>query len=194
MDVSKRSLGDFLRTIALECLSVEFNLVYNSICVSSAYLHDQGDQHGGLHVMNLNQVFEKTPKWEFFLQYIHNWFLKYAYILHILINQFVNMKFFWWHFADSSKLLKNHLIAENLNEVHWKNCFQKFRKSAKCHQKIPRGQTDGSKCLAYFKTSCESTWKEILIFVFFFSVYLRYATLIPPMICVIWCGSIHSLV
>ena len=60
---------------------------------------------------------------------------------------------FWWHFADSSKLLKNHLIAENLNEVKSsalkKNVFQKFRKIDKVPSANSILQTDELKHLAY---------------------------------------------
>ena len=61
--------------------------------------------------------------------------------------------------ADSSQLLKNHLIAENLNAVKssslTKLFFKSLEDSAKCHQKISLGQTDELKWLTYrhiFKT------------------------------------------
>ena len=79
--------------------------------------------------------------------------LKYVYMLDILIQQFVHMKFFDGTFANSSKLLKKHLITENLNEVKSSSLkklfFKSLEKSAKCCQKIPCGQTDESKCLAH---------------------------------------------
>ena len=55
-------------------------------------------------------------------------FLKYAYKVNVLIHQ---------HLTDSPKLLKNNLIAENLNEVKssslTKLFFKSLGESAKCH-------------------------------------------------------------
>ena len=65
----------------------------------------------------------------------------------VLIHQYVHTK--WRYIIDSSKLLKNHLIAENLNEVKSSSFTKQFFKSleelAKCCQKILCGHTDESK-------------------------------------------------
>ena len=81
---------------------------------------------------------------------------------------------FWWHFVDSPKLLKNHLITANLNEVKSSSLtkwfFKSLEESAKCDQKILCSHTDESKHLVYrhiLKNSWESSGGEIQIFVFF---------------------------
>ena len=60
---------------------------------------------------------------------------------------------FWWHFADSSKLLKNNLITANLNEVKSSSLtkwfFKSLEESAKCRQKILCSHTDESKHLVH---------------------------------------------
>ena len=81
---------------------------------------------------------------------------------------------FWWHFANSSKLLKNNLIAANLNEVKSSSLtkwfFKSLEESTKCHQKILCGHTDGSKQLAYrhiLKTVVKVVEEQFIFFVFF---------------------------
>ena len=62
-------------------------------------------------------------------------------------------KIFWRHFADSSKLLKNHFVNEldltsfKFAVIKW--FFKSLEKLAKCHQKILCGHSDESKYLAY---------------------------------------------
>ena len=62
-------------------------------------------------------------------------------------------KILWWHFADSSKLLKNYFVNEldltsfKFAAIKW--FFKSLGESAKCCQKILCGHTDESKCLAY---------------------------------------------
>ena len=60
--------------------------------------------------------------------------------------------------------------------------FKSLEKLAKCHQKIPCGQTDESKRLAYrhILKPVVKVHEEKFSFLFFFSVYLRSAMLIPP--------------
>ena len=62
-------------------------------------------------------------------------------------------KFFWQHFADSSKLLKNHFVNEldltsfKFAAIKW--FFKSLEELAKYHQKILCRITDESKCLVY---------------------------------------------
>ena len=76
----------------------------------------------------------------------------------------------------SSSLLKNHLIAENLNEVKssslQKLFFKSLEKSAKCRQKISCGQTDESKRLMYrhILKPVTKVHKEKFSFLCFFSL------------------------
>ena len=60
-------------------------------------------------------------------------------------------KIFWWHFANSSKLLKivNELDFTSFKFSAIKWFFKSLEESAKCHQKFLCGHTDESKCLAY---------------------------------------------
>ena len=61
-------------------------------------------------------------------------------------------KIFSWHFANSSKLLKNNFVNEldltsfKFAAIQW--FFKSLEESEKCHQKILCGHTDESKCLA----------------------------------------------
>ena len=75
--------------------------------------------------------------------------LKYAYRLDVLIHQFVYMEF-----SDGTlPILKNNFFNEldltsfKFSVIKW--FFKSLEKSAKCHQTIPCGQTDESKCLVY---------------------------------------------
>ena len=80
-------------------------------------------------------------------------FLKYAYMLAILIHQFVHVEFSDGTLPIHLKFIKKHLIAENLNEVKSSSLTILFFKSsenlAKCHQKMSLGQTDELKWLVY---------------------------------------------
>ena len=62
-------------------------------------------------------------------------------------------KIFWQHFANSSKLLKNHFVNElDLTSIKFaaiKWFFKSLEELAKCCQKILCGHTDESKHLAY---------------------------------------------
>ena len=113
--------------------------------------------------MNFNQVSEKAQKWEFLLNITIISKIAYASDFD---SSVCPHRIFWWCFANSSKLLKNKLIAENLNQVHWQNLFWKIGK-------VPSNNSVWSNCwiktssvLAYFKNSCKSTWREIVILVF----------------------------
>ena len=57
---------------------------------------------------------------------------------------------FWLHLVNSPELWENNLIAENLNESHWRILFsQSFEELAKCSQNMSCGQCEVSKHLAY---------------------------------------------
>ena len=102
--------------------------------------------------MNLNQVYKKHKNENFSCNTFTTGF-KICLCARHFHSSVCPHELFWWHFANSSKLLKNHLITENLNEVKSSSLkklfFKSLKKSAKCCQKIPCGQTDESKHLAY---------------------------------------------
>ena len=115
-------------------------------------------------------------------------------------------KIFWWHFANSSKLLKNHFVNEldltsfKFAAIKW--FFKSLEESAKCHQKILRGHTDESKCLAYghiLKTVVK-VMEEKFNFLCFLkldsssSVYMQSATLISSCVCSCVCLSVFKVV
>ena len=68
------------------------------------------------NLMNLNQVYEKHKNENFSYNTFTTGFKICLYARHF-DSSVCPHEIFWWHFANSSKLLKNHLIAENLNEV-----------------------------------------------------------------------------
>ena len=104
------------------------------------------------NLMNQNQVYEKHKNENFSYSTFTTGFKICLYARHF-DSSVCQHEIFGWHFADSSKLLKSYLIAENLNEVKSsslkKQFFKSSEKSAKYRQKIPYGQTDESKHLAY---------------------------------------------
>ena len=104
------------------------------------------------NLMNLNQVYEKHKN-ENFSSCTFTTGFKICLYARCFDSSVCPHKIFWWHFANSSKLLKNYLIAENLNEVKSSSLkklfFKSLEKLAKSSQKIPCGQTDESKSLAY---------------------------------------------
>ena len=97
-------------------------------------------------------------------------------------------KIFWWHFADSSKLLKNHFVNEldltsfKFAAIKW--FFKSLEESAKCCQKIFCGHNDESKCLAYkhiLKTVVIGVEEKFNFFVFFLNLIQVYQfTCNPP--------------
>ena len=133
----------------------------------------RGDQRGE------SQVNWKNRKMRISLPLLLQLFLKYAYVVDVFIHQFTH-GIFWWHFANSPKLLKNDFVNEldltsfkfsamNLFHSMWINWWIKM-----------------STVQAYFKNSCKSNGREILIFLFFLKldssslVYMQSATLIHP--------------
>ena len=86
--------------------------------------------------MNLNQVYEKHNNENFSCSTFTTGFKICLYARHFDSSVCPHE----WHFADSSKLLKNHLITENFNEVKSSSLkklfFKSLEKSVKCHQKI----------------------------------------------------------
>ena len=112
-----------------------------------------GVQRGGLHVNCWTWIsLRKTQKLNFSSTTFTTVFKICLYTRHF-DSLVCPHNIFWWHFADSSILLKNHLIAANLNEVKSSSLTKWFFKSleelAKCHQKILCGHTDEFKHLAY---------------------------------------------
>ena len=76
--------------------------------------------------------------------------LKYAYVLDVLIHQFVHMEFSdgtLLNFLQNNFFNKLDLTSFKFSAIKW--FFKSLEESAKCHQKIPCGQIDESKCLAY---------------------------------------------
>ena len=117
----------------------------------------QGDQRGGLHMNWWTWIkFKKNTKTRISLSLLSQLFLN-VFKICLYGGHFDSsvcpQKVFWQHFADSSKHLKNHLIAENLNEVKSSSLIKWFFKSlkelVKCCQKILCGHTDESKCPPY---------------------------------------------
>ena len=87
-------------------------------------------------------------------------------------------KIFSRHFADSSKLLKNHFVNEldltsfKLSAIKW--FFKSLEESAKCRQKILCAHTDELKCLAYRHRSILKTVVKVVEEKFnFFCVFLK---------------------
>ena len=70
----------------------------------------------GCNLVNLNQVYEKYKNKNFSHSTFTTGFNICLYARYF-DSSVCRHEIFGWHFADSSKLLKNHLIAENLNEV-----------------------------------------------------------------------------
>ena len=145
-----------------------------------------GDQRGGL------QVNWKNKKIWICLSLLSQLFLKKACMLDVLFHQYVQHKIFWCHFANSSKLLKNHFVNEldltsfKFSATKW--FFKSLEELAKCHQKIACGHTDESKCLAYrhiLKTVVKVVEEKFHFLCFLeldssSSVYMQSAALILP--------------
>ena len=93
----------------------------------------------------------KTQKFEFSSTTFTTVFKICLYVRHF-DSSVCPHKIFWWHFADSSKLLKNHFVNEldltsfKFSAIKW--FFKSLEELAKWHQKILHGHTDESKHLA----------------------------------------------
>ena len=142
------------------------------------------------NLMNLNKIYEKHKNENLSYSTFTTGFKICLYARHFN-SSVCPHEFFWRHFADSSKLLKNHLIAENLNEVKSSSLkklfFKSLEKAAKCRQKIPCGQTDESKPLAYrhILKPIVTVHEEKFSFLCFFSLpAIRHAD--PPWMSQLW--------
>ena len=114
----------------------------------------RGNQHGGSHVNRWTWItFKKNTKKFNCSSTTFTTVFRIRLYTRCFDSSVCPHKLFWWHFVDSSKLLKNHLIAANLNEVKssslTKCFFKSLEESTKCCQKSLCGHTDESKHLVY---------------------------------------------
>ena len=124
----------------------------------------RGDQRGGLHVN------WKNTKTRVSLTLLSQLFLKYAYTVGVFIHRYVQTKFLmaFCRFSQTFEKPFCQWTWFKFPAIKW--FFKSVEESASENVVRTYWWMKTSTVYAYFKNSCESSGREILVFVFFLNL------------------------